>query len=580
MGGCRAGEHEPQRHATDPALARPADRPVSGRFRVAFSCLTGRFGVGVGRENRIRLLVKIQTITEEFKRQGVAHTLIKSAFTGSSSGCFHRNNLLTKSNSIICNRSKGCAASLIEGKTTHHIGRISVGNKNKGLSTTAKKELENMWRHVQYLIIDEYSMLSKEFLAQLSRHISIAKLGSDSTDSASSFGGVNVILCGDLHQFPPVAASSGGALYYQSTPTRSGFSVEAELGRTIYEKFDKVVLLKQQVRVSDPVWRSFLTDVRRGCVKDKDISMLESLVLTNPKCVATDFSSEKWRDCCLITPRNSVRTRWNDEAVKQHCRRTGEQLFICPAFDTCVDKGVRRSINLHERFVAIKDTTSGRNSRKGRREKNGLPDEIAIAAGLKVMVTLNVKTDIDVTNGARGVIVGIKLDPNEPPFEVSSPVVTLTRLPAYILVKLDRTRASTLPGLDEGVIPIVPASKSYNIMMSVVQKDGHVEPVKRAIQRLQFPITPAYAFTDYRSQGQTISSAIIDIADPPTGRGLTSHNLYVALSRCSGRDNIRILRNFDHSILKKPLEFDLMEEDNRLEKQDQVTKLWWEQMNQ
>ncbi|KAF8599107.1 hypothetical protein BDV93DRAFT_402717, partial [Ceratobasidium sp. AG-I] len=129
----------------------------------------------------------------------------------------------------------------------------------------------------------------------------------------------------------------------------------------------------------------------------------------------------------------------------------------------------------------------------------------------------------------------------------------------------------TLPGLEEGVVPIVPASKNYNIVVLVVQKDGHVEPVKRAVKRLQFPITPAYAFTDYRSQGQTISSAIIDLADPPTGRGLNTHNLYVALSRCSGRDSIRVLRNFDHSILKRPLYFDLMEEDKWLEEQDSLT---------
>ncbi|KAF8593952.1 hypothetical protein BDV93DRAFT_407382, partial [Ceratobasidium sp. AG-I] len=129
----------------------------------------------------------------------------------------------------------------------------------------------------------------------------------------------------------------------------------------------------------------------------------------------------------------------------------------------------------------------------------------------------------------------------------------------------------TLPGLAEGVIPIVPASKTYSIMMPVVQADGHVELVKRNVRRLQFPITPTYAFTDYRSQGQTISAAIIDIADPPTGRGLTSHNLYVALSRCPGRDSIQILRDFDQSILKKPLQFELMEEDIRLEKLDAIT---------
>ncbi|KAG8793356.1 hypothetical protein FRC12_002950 [Ceratobasidium sp. 428] len=196
------------------------------------------------------------------------------------------------------------------------------------------------------------------------------------------------------------------------------------------------------------------------------------------------------------------------------------------------------------------------------------------------MVTWNVDTNIDVTNGARGVIVGIKLDPDEPPFEEINPVVTLTRMPAYILVKLDRTRAIPLPGLDEGVLPVVPASKSYSIMMPIVQKDGLVVPVRRSVNRLQFPITPAYAFTDYRAQGQTISAAIVDISKPPTGGQLDRPNVYVALSRCSGLDNIQILRDFDREILRQPMEIELKKEDERLESLDSLTEMWWKEISQ
>ncbi|KAG0695952.1 hypothetical protein DFH29DRAFT_813630 [Suillus ampliporus] len=49
------------------------------------------------------------------------------------------------------------------------------------------------------------------------------------------------------------------------------------------------------------------------------------------------------------------------------------------------------------------------------------------------------------------------------------------------------------------------------------------------IRRRQLPIMPAYSFTDYQSQGQTISNSIIDIATPPSG-GLTLYNIYTALS--------------------------------------------------
>ena len=67
---------------------------------------------------------------------------------------------------------------------------------------------------------------------------------------------------------------------------------------------------------------------------------------------------------------------------------------------------------------------------------------------------------------------------------------------------------------------------------------------KKAVHRRQLPITAAYAFTDYRSQGQTLPYVIIDIAKPPTGK-LSLFNLYVTLSRSSSRHTIHLLRDFD-----------------------------------
>jgi hypothetical protein len=54
---------------------------------------------------------------------------------------------------------------------------------------------------------------------------------------------------------------------------------------------------------------------------------------------------------------------------------------------------------------------------------------------------------------------------------------------------------------------------------------------KNTIHRCQYPMTAAYAFTNYRSQGQTLPYVIVDIGSPlPTGT-LSLFNLYVALSR-------------------------------------------------
>ena len=116
----------------------------------------------------------------------------------------------------------------------------------------------------------------------------------------------------------------------------------------------------------------------------------------------------------------------------------------------------------------------------------------------------------------------------------------------FKLVKLSRTRATQLEGLEEGIVPIEPISTSYKI--KVYTKEG--KALQRTIKRLQLPVTAAYAFTDYGSQGQTIQHVIVDIASPPTGT-LNLFNLYVALSRSAGRHSIRLLRDFDDRIFKR-----------------------------
>ncbi|KAJ6506037.1 hypothetical protein DFH09DRAFT_1101547 [Mycena vulgaris] len=165
-----------------------------------------------------------------------------------------------------------------------------------------------------------------------------------------------------------------------------------------------------------------------------------------------------------------------------------------------------------------------------------LPNEVDFGIGMKVMVTSNLETDLDLTNGAR---VDIILDPDEPPVG-NEPILT-------------RTRASRLAGLEKMVIPIEPTKTTYHMKFNL--RSGKM--MQKTIQRVQFPVTGAYAFTDYRSQGQTLPYVYVDIGTPLTG-GLSIFDLYVALSRSSGRDMIRLLRDFDDEMFEKGHEPELL----------------------
>jgi hypothetical protein len=177
----------------------------------------------------------IQTVTETFVLKGIKHMLLKSAYTG-------------------------IAASIVDGKTTHIIGSLSL-NSNRKLSDETKAKLQEFWQYICYLIIDKCSMIAKAFLTSLSQNISISVTGSSDPDLDQSFGSINVVLCGDFHQFPPVAIPLCKALYH---PTSFSALVESQLGHKIYEEFSTVVLLKEQMRVTDHVWREFLDHLRHG----------------------------------------------------------------------------------------------------------------------------------------------------------------------------------------------------------------------------------------------------------------------------------------------------------------------------
>ena len=301
--------------------------------------------------------------------------------------------------------------------------------------------------------------------------------------------------------------------------------------------------------------------------------MLRHQIVKHPHCLPTDFSTPPWNDAALVTPRHAVCTLWNDSAVRKHCSESHQQLFICPAEDRING----RKLTLPEHYgVATHKAAINMESglKKWRRQKNDLPDTIQIAIGMKVMVTENVETGLDITNGARGEIVDIILDPNKPPIS-NDPIVTLKHLPTYILVKMARTRATQLEGLDKNVIPVQVAT--HNFQIKVQQVSGKY--IKQSVRQCQFPMTLAYTFTDYQSQGQMIPFVMVDIAILPTG-GLSLFNLYVALSRSSGRSTIRLLRDFDNTTFMQSHGASLLQEDDRLDKLDALTKSWWRKMGQ
>ncbi|KAJ3572998.1 hypothetical protein NP233_g2711 [Leucocoprinus birnbaumii] len=467
----------------------------------------------------------INAITSTFREHNVEHLLAKTA-------------------------TSGVAATLIGGETLHSWLGVGVGMPktenwlDKGTKTARERRSRNISGKL-LLLIDECSMLTSEFLGLASEVISGVRIKDGDTRQQDIFAGLSVVLFGDFHQFPPVSRPKL-ALYRQTTHNK-----RAVMGHEIYRRFTTVVILQKQNRVKDSRWMLLLRNLREGTCSKADIEIVKSLVLTMDSCQKPDFNSLPWKDAILVTSRRVVKDMWNQSALMKHSHSSGNAVYVSPADDQVLEGHDVRHPSMHERVVIagtkVEDTQR-------------LAERVELAVRMKAMVLLNISTDADLANGTRGVIEDICLDPRETDSDMEQDDegrVLLRFPPVLIKFRPDLPTDIRFTGLEDGIIPITPSEVRFTLEAS--------EGKKFRVWRRQLALTQAYAFTDYKSQGQTIPYVIVDMATPP-GRGskLTPFNAYVALSRSRGRDSIRLLRHPDISLFTNhPCEY-LREEDTRL----------------
>jgi ATP-dependent DNA helicase PIF1 len=93
----------------------------------------------------------------------------------------------------------GIAAFNIVGKTLHSLLRLPVKSTATELSNASLQSLQAAFQSCRYLIIDEKSMIDLNTLSLIDDRL---RAIFPSTDQI--FGGLNILLCGDFFQLPPV----------------------------------------------------------------------------------------------------------------------------------------------------------------------------------------------------------------------------------------------------------------------------------------------------------------------------------------------------------------------------------------
>jgi ATP-dependent DNA helicase PIF1 len=263
--------------------------------------------------------------------------------------------------------STGIAASAIGGTTLHSFAGVGLATepakdlveKIAGATQAHSKKARSRWCKAKTLIIDECSMVDSDFFAKLDAIGRGVRRGGEN----KPFGGMQVIMCGDFFQLPPVDKTGSGTkpLLFE-TATWSSL-----IGRNI-------VILKEIIRQKDPKLINLLTELRHGKLSPQSMDIIEER-----RVASVDFSK---------MPKDTVRlfpTRAEAETVNrlnlQNLDPTDERKYYA------VDRGDKYQME------RLKDQWAA-------------PYELVVRKGATVMFIFNVNMDRGVVNGTTGKVIG------------------------------------------------------------------------------------------------------------------------------------------------------------------------------
>ena len=161
-----------------------------------------------------------------------------------------------------------------------------------------------------------------------------------------------------------------------------------------------------------------------------------------------------------------------------------------------------------------------------------VPGKLSLCIGLPIMIKSNIATELCITNGQEGTVVGWQATVGKHNQQILDVLFIKLKTPP---------KTVQLNGLPDNVVPLT---------HSTVHITCHLpDESKISISRSQIEILPNFAMTDFASQGKTRPYNPVDL------NNCRSHQAYyTALSRSSSADGTIIIQGFDSKkIREEPL---------------------------
>ena len=280
----------------------------------------------------------------------------------------------------------GTAAFNVSGRTLHSVLRLPVPlsqatfQKATGPALTA---LQESFRYVRVVVIDEMSMVGRRMLRALDDRLRQAKMRPH-----EPFGGLSVFFCGDFGQLPPVADlemfsqnRKGGSLSVKGMQTWLAFTHSLELTVNHRQK-------EGGAEFRDALWR-----LRCGDLTMADYDLIASRGVHT--CGDAGFE-----DAPYLVATHDLEGAHNLERLV----RLGQPVFRIQATHT----GGKRA----------RDT--------GDQDAGGMSKTTLLAKGARVMLRVNSWTEMGLTNGAIGEFVDLVAAETG-----QMPLAALVRFPSY-----------------------------------------------------------------------------------------------------------------------------------------------------
>ena len=377
----------------------------------------------------------------------------------------------------------GSAAVLIGGSTLHSFAGMRTHGKQSRANVSSAQLADDPTCAIVLLVIDEVSLVSAEFLGELSSALKLKR------NSPLPFGGLAVLFCGDFYQLPPV---SGLALYDTSDAATTA-SQSAQAGFASWHLLSHVVMLTTNYRAAgDPEWMALLRRIRSHAVEPRDLATLGRQRISADHMPPLD-SAAAWFTNADVDATNCAAVHYAAAVAQQTVHRLPAQLRPKKG-EACVS----HDGPAHGGYVI-----GSRKANKG----DLLYSFLDIYVGCPVTLYVNNKlTKHRVAKGSRGVVIG-----TFPPLdELAGDTVTITlptgaehkvrllrQLPTHLLVHLPESTV-TFAGLPASVFPVELAAQTINV-------HGHTTKMHVS----QFPVKLNFAWTCHKLQGKTEDRVIL-----------------------------------------------------------------------